>query len=231
MGSHLLNSVRESAAYRGFIEIATQALVLFGLLGMGIATYRHFTPPDLSITYQMLDTIKPVHTKTAWDTASNSIPDSLSTLKQQISKFLGVTQILRVTFENNSRMTITDIALSLRLAREITDCAVESRDLLLIKRQSEICTYAEREDGSFVFESIGELPPHAGFVLTIWGSFGSREQPAPIDVSSSANSNSVRRASLITGVGLYLAENLFSLTVTFIFFIVLAIAVRLGRKK
>lgn len=178
-----------------------------------------FGEPQLRITYESILLAPPV------SSLSNK-----ETLTQEYQDLVNARELVKVEITNTSTKPISDIDMQVR-AYSVPAVSLFSNSSRLMDSAAELMEYKRRSPEIISFPNFKTLPPKAYVRILLWGDLLEGFWTDPIQVLSDADSVDISAAREVSGVPLFVADNLVFIGLLFASYLLLVGLRRLARKR
>lgn len=170
-----------------------------------------FGKPTLEVRYRLDRLYPPIGPERPSDANNaNAVKDSNEV--DRLLALMNSRDLLRLTIRNNSSTVIEDVDLQID-AYVIADVALHSNSSRIMANRRKLTAFEISDNFIAKFPNLTSIPAKARVEMLIWGDINTFVWRDPVQVLSSARSTEVAEQGMASGFGLFIARNVFVLTI------------------
>lgn len=213
------DTIRKVIGYaRNGHEIITMALVYMAITGL------HLGEPDLQVTYDSQNLGSAARLSREIDQLPLETKHAAWPLRSAAERVATSPDLLRIDITNNTHERVTDLEVGIPGVVEVADAAIVTSSQVM-NRDAERLATVVLNNSIATLPNLKELPPHAHVTIFLWGKVSALDFFDGIRVVAAVPRVQVSERQTATGLRLFVARNLGSLTVILlVYFLLTAIA-------
>ena len=185
--------------------------------------------PSLEVVYSVEKLDPPVSLAALVEDQGKEVDANI--VLDRVSQLVGSRNLLVVEINNYSSNRVEDFELKVFGVIKVADVSFSSTSAKLYAERVAAASFSLDSRGLFTLPKLHTLPPNSSTRVLIWGHFLPRYVGNSVEASGAIEGISVRERGEASGFGLFLANNIGSLTLILIVYLVAVSSLRYRRRR
>lgn len=191
----------------------------------------HLNRPSVEINYSVEEMDSPIRLAAVLKQQPGSQPLEGSDSLNKVAAFIASPKLLRLEIANYSSERVSDFEMKVAGVVSVSDIALSSTSAKLHTKREHAANVVIDNQGTLTLPNLEGLPPDSYTKILIWGQFLPGYLGPLVKASGAIDRIAVKERQTASGVGLFVARNIGSLTLLLILYLATVSSLRYRRKR
>jgi len=208
------NSVsKQSISFRTvakfFFDLKEFIILLIFLISLAQSPFQK---PEITVFYEINQSYRPYNSLAILDSLTMKISDEKADI-ETLRNYLTSNEYMLIDIRNNTNELISQVDLKVNNVNKITGIAMHTSSSVLKVLTDSLVQYVLHPDNTLSFSNFRSLPPKAKLSFVIWGSFVKTFFTNQVHLESTAKSSEIKIIQKVTGISVFIEDNLVGIAI------------------